>query len=184
MTVYDFSSRRPEIDPETFIAEGARVVGRVVLRAGASVWFNSVLRADLEDIVIGEETNIQDNCAVHVDTGLSTRLGSRVTVGHGAILHACTIEDECIIGMGAVILDGAVIRRGSIVGAGALIPPRKSYPEGSLLLGTPAAVVRKLTDEEIRHHADHARQYVAFWRAYRAGGIGSHRPKRPPSTSC
>ncbi|MBM3312678.1 MAG: gamma carbonic anhydrase family protein [Candidatus Aminicenantes bacterium] len=172
MTAYDFSSRRPEVDADTFIAEGARLVGHVVLRAGASVWYNSVLRADLEDIVVGENTNIQDNCAVHVDAGLPTRLGAHVTVGHGAILHACTVEDECIIGMGAVILDGAVIRRGSIVGAGALVPPRKSFPPGSLLLGSPAAVVRTLTDGEVRHHADHARQYVSFWRAYKAGGIG------------
>ena len=173
MTELDFSSRHPEIDPETFIAEGARIIGRVILKAGASVWYNSVLRADLADIIIGENTNIQDQCAVHVDRDAPTILGANVTVGHGAILHACTIEDDCIVGMGSIVLDGAVIRRGSIVGAGALVPPRKSYPEGSLLLGAPAAVVRRLSNDEVRHNADHARQYMSFWKAYRARGIGS-----------
>lgn len=183
MTEYDFSSRRPEVDPGAFVAEGARLIGRVILRSGASVWFNSVLRADLADIEIGPNTNIQDNCAVHIDMGLPTRLGAHVTVGHGAILHACTIEDECVIGMGAVILDGAIIRRGSIVGAGALVPPCKSYPEGSLLLGTPAAGARKLTEEEISRHVGHALEYVSFWRAYKDGGIGFFRPVAGPQPS-
>jgi carbonic anhydrase/acetyltransferase-like protein (isoleucine patch superfamily) len=173
MAEFDFSSRRPDIDPEAFVAEGARLIGRVILRAGASVWYNSILRADLEDVVIGENSNIQDNCVVHVDTNAPTVLGAGVTVGHGAVLHACTVEDEVIIGMGAIILDGAVIRRGSIVGAGSLVPPRKSFPEGSLLLGTPAAVVRKLSEDEVRHNAEHARLYRSFWKAYLAKGIGS-----------
>jgi carbonic anhydrase/acetyltransferase-like protein (isoleucine patch superfamily) len=170
--MYDFSARHPEIHPETFLAEGARLIGRVTLKAGASVWYNSVLRADVADIVIGENSNIQDNCTVHVDFDRPTVLGANVTVGHNAVLHACTIEDDCIIGMGAIVLDGAVIRRGSIVAAGALVPPRKSYPEGSLVLGTPAVVARKLSDEEIRHNAGHARSYVEFWKAYKAAGIG------------
>jgi carbonic anhydrase/acetyltransferase-like protein (isoleucine patch superfamily) len=203
--MYDFSRKRPEIHPDTFIAEGVRIVGRVVLHEGVSVWYNSVLRADVADIVVGRNSNIQDNCAVHVDFGLNTVLGENVTVGHGAILHACTIGDNCavhvdfglntvlgenvtvghgailhactigdncIIGMGAVILDGAVILRNSIVGAGSLVPPRKTYPEGSLILGSPGKVARKLTDEEIAHHPRHAAEYVAFWKAYIEKGIG------------
>ncbi|MDP2915459.1 MAG: gamma carbonic anhydrase family protein [Candidatus Aminicenantes bacterium] len=170
--MYDFSQQRPEIHPDTFIAEGVRIIGRVVLQAGVSVWYNSVLRADVADIVIGRNSNIQDNCAVHVDFGLATVLGENVTVGHGAILHACTIGDNCIIGMGAVILDGAVIPRNSIVGAGSLVPPRKTYPEGSLILGSPAKVVRALSADEIAHHPVHAADYVAFWKAYVEKGIG------------
>jgi carbonic anhydrase/acetyltransferase-like protein (isoleucine patch superfamily) len=167
----DFSDRLPDIDPDTFIATGARIIGRVSLRAGASVWYNSVLRADIADLVIGENSNIQDNCTVHVDFGLNTTLGAHVTVGHGVILHACTIEDECIIGMGAIILDGAVIKRGTIVGAGSVVPPRKTFPGGTLVLGSPARVARTLSDEEIGRFAEHARGYVEFWRAYKAAGI-------------
>ena len=175
---YDFSDKKPDLDSDTFVAEGARIIGAVTLKVGASVWYNSVLRADVADIVIGADSNIQDNCTVHVDFGRGTVLGDRVTVGHGAILHACTVEDDCIIGMGAIVLDGAVIRKGTIVAAGALVPPRKTYPPGSLVLGSPAVVARALSEDEIRHNADHARSYVEFWRAYRAKGIGEA-PVRP-----
>ena len=168
----DFSGRRPEIHPETFIADGVRLVGRVVLAEGASVWYNSVLRGDVADIVIGRVTNIQDSCTVHVDFGLNTVLGDFVTVGHGVTLHACTVGDNCIIGMGAIVLDGAVIPPNCIVGAGSLVPPRKTYPQGTLVLGSPARVARTLTEEEIRHLPEHAEGYREFWKAYRASGIG------------
>ncbi len=168
-----FKDRNPVLDPETFIAEGARLVGRVVLAAGASVWYNSVLRADIADIVVGENTNIQDNCVVHVDHDRKTVLGRAVTVGHGAILHACTVGDNCIVGMGAVLLDGCVISRDSIVGAGSLVPPGKTYPEGTLLLGSPAKVVRKLAPEEIAKIAESAAHYREFWEAYAKEGIRS-----------
>lgn len=169
---FDFSALQPAIDPETFLAEGARIIGAVTLQAGASVWYNSVLRADVAEIVVGRDTNIQDNCTVHVDFGRSTVLGDRVTVGHGVVLHACTIEDDCIIGMGAIVLDGAVIRKGTIVAAGALVPPRKTYPPGSLVLGAPATVARMLSEDEVGHNAEHARSYVRMWKAYRDKGIG------------
>lgn len=172
--MYDFSRKNPEIHPDTFIAEGVRMIGRVVLGQGVSVWFNSVLRADIADITVGRNSNIQDGCAVHVDFGLDTVLGENVIVGHGAILHACTIGDNCTIGMGAVVLDGAVIPRNCIVAAGSLVPPRKTYPEGSLILGSPAKVARMLTDEEIAHQPLHAADYVAFWKAYLEKGIGTH----------
>jgi carbonic anhydrase/acetyltransferase-like protein (isoleucine patch superfamily) len=172
MRAFDFSNRLPEIHPETFIAEGARLIGRVVLARGASIWYNCVLRADVADIVIGENSNIQDNSVVHVDFDRPTVLADHVTVGHGAILHACTIGPRCIIGMGAIVLDGAVIPPHSIVAAGALIPPRKTYPEGSLILGSPGVVARMLTAEEIGHLAAHALDYVAFGRAYLEKGIG------------
>ena len=132
-----FKERAPVLHPETFVAEGARLIGRVVLAAGASVWYNSVLRADIADIIVGENTNIQDNCVVHVDSGRNTVLGRGVTVGHGAILHACTVGDNCLVGMGAILLDGCVIPRDSIVGAGSLVPPGKTYPEGIAHPGLP-----------------------------------------------
>jgi len=176
----DFGSLKPAVDPDTFIAEGARLVGAVTLQAGVSVWYNCVLRADVAEIVVGRDSSLQDNCTVHVDFGRSTVLGDRVTVGHGAVLHACTIEDDSIIGMGAVVLDGAVIRKGTIIAAGALVPPRKTYPPGSLVLGSPAAVARTLSPEEVARNAEHARDYVRIWRAYRRGGIGSHGPVSPP----
>ena len=163
-TIVD-SGRGPEIHPDTFIAEGARLIGRVVLGAGASVWYNCVLRGDLAEIVIGENTNIQDNTVIHVDVNRPTILADHVTVGHAAVLHGCTIGPRCIIGMGAIVLDGAVIPPHSIVAAGSLVPPRKTYPEGSLILGSPATVARKLTGEEIGHLAAHALGYVTLWRA-------------------
>jgi len=172
MPDFDFSDRKPEIHPDTFVADGARLVGKVVLAAGASVWYNCVLRADIGDIVIGENSNIQDNSTIHVDFGLPTVIADHVTVGHGAILHACTIGANCIIGMGAIVLEKAVIPPNSIVGAGALIPPRKTYPEGSLILGSPGIVARKLTAEEIGHLPGHARDYVSLWRAIVGRGIG------------
>jgi carbonic anhydrase/acetyltransferase-like protein (isoleucine patch superfamily) len=177
--MYDFSEMKPEIHPETFIAEGARIVGRVILGRGASVWYNCVLRADIATITIGENTNIQDHSVVHVDFGLDTVLGSNVTVGHGAILHACRVGANTLIGMGATILDGAVIPENSIVGAGSLVPPKKTYPPGTLILGSPAKVARTLTDEEIRHLAEHAALYVSFWKAYAARGIGGSGPLPP-----
>jgi len=172
MSEFDFSNRLPEIHPETFIAEGARLIGRVILAKGVNIWYNCVLRADIADIVIGENSNIQDNSVIHVDFDRPTILADHVTIGHGAILHACTIGSRCIIGMGAIILDGAVIPPDSIVAAGALIPPRKTYPQGSLILGSPGVVARKLSAEEIGHLAAHALDYVAFGRAYREKGIG------------
>jgi carbonic anhydrase/acetyltransferase-like protein (isoleucine patch superfamily) len=177
--MYDFSGQKPDIHPDTFIAEGARLVGRVVLARGVSVWYNSVLRADVASIVIGENTNIQDQCAIHVDFNLDTVLGANVTVGHGAILHACRVGDNCLIGMGATVLDGAVVPPNSVVAAGALVPPRKTYPEGALILGSPAKVARMLSEAEIEDIAKHAGLYVTFWRSYLAHGIGSFDPHPP-----
>lgn len=171
----DFSRRIPEIHPGAFVAEGARLIGRVVLEEETSVWYNAVLRADLADIIIGAGSNVQDNCSFHVEDGGPTILGRNITVGHGAVLHACRVGDNGIIGMGAIVLDGAVIGPNSIVGAGSLVPPGKSYAEGMLILGSPAKAVRKLSEEEIRHIAEGARRYREFAEAYKRGGAGSFR---------
>lgn len=171
----DFSRRIPEIHSSAFVAEGARLIGRVVLGEKASVWYNAVLRADLADIVIGPGSNVQDNCSFHVEDDGPTILGRSVTVGHGAVLHACRIGDNCIIGMGAIVLDGASIAQNSIVGAGSLVPPGKTFAEGTLILGSPAKAARKLTEAEIRQIAEGARRYREFAQTYKRGGAVSFR---------
>lgn len=171
----DFSQQRLNLHPRSFVADGARLVGAVTLDEGASVWYNSVLRGDLAGIVIGRESNIQDNCTVHVEHDKPTLIGARVTVGHGVILHACTVEDGCLIGMGSILLDGVLIKKNSLVGAGSLVPPGKTYPEGSLILGSPARVARKLTEAEIEDIAESARHYRGFWEAYVQKGIALYK---------
>ncbi len=138
----------PETENAAFIAWNAHVSGKTILGKGASVWYGSTLRGDLEQIEIGDETNIQDNSVCHTSNSFPLVVGKAVTVGHGAILHGCKIGDNCLIGMGAIILDGAVIEKNSIVAAGTLIPPGKKYPPGSLIMGNPGRVVRGTTPED------------------------------------
>jgi gamma-carbonic anhydrase len=153
---------QPQIDPTAYVAAQAVVIGDVRLAARSSVWPTAVLRGDINFIDIGEGSNIQDGSIVHLADDLPVIVGKLVTVGHRAILHACTVEDECLIGMGATILDGAIIGRGSIIGAHALVTKGTRIPPGSLVMGMPAKVVRPLRPEEIadiRHWADH---YIAL----------------------
>jgi carbonic anhydrase/acetyltransferase-like protein (isoleucine patch superfamily) len=157
----------PEVDPEAFIAPGATVVGRVSLAREASVWYGSVLRGDVEPIAVGEATNIQDLTVVHVDPGLPTRIGPRVGIGHRCIIHGCTIEEECLIGMGSIVLSGAVIERGSVVAAGALVTEGMRVPAGTLAMGVPAKIVREV-DEKLRRRIERTwRDYVELSRAHR-----------------
>ena len=149
---------KPRIDPTAYVAPQAVVIGDVRLAARVSVWPMAVLRGDINFIEIGEGSNIQDGAIVHLAEDLPVRVGRLVTVGHRAILHACVVEDECLIGMGATILDGAVVGRGSIVGAHALVTKEMEIPPGSLVMGTPGKVVRPLRPDEIagiRVWADH-----------------------------
>ncbi|WP_243149855.1 gamma carbonic anhydrase family protein [Thermaerobacter sp. PB12/4term] len=148
MSLYRLGDRVPHVAPTAYVAPGARVIGRVVLDEHSSVWFGAILRADLDLIHVGAGSNVQDNAVLHVNAGEPCRIGRDVTIGHGAIVHGCTVEDECLIGMGAVVLSRARIGRGSLVGAGALVPEGKVIPPGSLVLGVPARVVRSLTPEE------------------------------------
>ncbi|HKK22233.1 MAG TPA: gamma carbonic anhydrase family protein [Pseudohaliea sp.] len=141
-----------------YIAPNAAVIGRVILRAGASVWFSCVLRGDVEAIEIGEGSNIQDGTVIHADPGFPVRVGANVTVGHNAMLHGCTIGDGSLIGIGAVVLNGARIGRGCLVGAGALVTEGTEIPDGSLVLGSPARVKKTLSPEQqqaLAHNADH-----------------------------
>lgn len=159
--IYAFNGITPEYDDTNFIAPSADVMGDVKLGPRTSVWFNVSIRGDIHKIRIGEESNIQDNAVVHITekTG-PVSIGNRVTVGHGAIIHACTIEDNVLIGMGAIILDNAVIGSGSIVGAGALVTSRTIVPPGSMVLGSPAKVVRPLREEEIAGIGKYADNYI------------------------
>ncbi|MFW6129337.1 MAG: gamma carbonic anhydrase family protein [Candidatus Aminicenantaceae bacterium] len=168
---HDFSKRLYEIHKETFIAPSASIIGKVIIKKGASIWYNSVLRGDIEDIIIGEDSNIQDNCVVHVESDLKTIVGKGVTVGHNVVLHACSVGDHCLIGMGSILMDGSVIGKNSLVAAGSLVPPGKKYPEGSFILGTPAVVNRQLTEKEIERIKEGAIRYRKYWEAYVKNGI-------------
>ena len=136
--------KRPFVDPTAWVAPGALLMGDVTLGRESSVWYNAVIRGDMAPIVIGERSNLQDGTIVHVDEGLPCSVGNRVGVGHRAILHGCTIEDDCLIGMGSILLNGAVIGRGSVVAAGAVVTEGFLVPPGSLAVGMPARVVRQI----------------------------------------
>ncbi len=157
----------PTIHPSAFVAPGATIIGHVTLAEESSVWFQTVLRGDINRIVIGPRSNVQDGAVVHLADDLGTFVGELVTVGHKAILHACTIADEVLVGMGAIVLDGAEIGARSIIGAGALVTGGKKIPPGSLVLGSPAKVVRTLSPEEQAGIRVWAEKYVALSRAYR-----------------
>src|ERR1035438_2758447 len=143
-----FLRRRPTLGKNVFIAKTATVIGDVTLGAHSSVWYGAVLRGDINRIVVGHHSNVQDNAVLHLADKLACVLGNWVTVGHGAIVHACTVRDEVLVGMGAVFFDGAVIGKQSISGAKALVTQETKIPPGSLVLGAPAKVVRKLSPEE------------------------------------
>ena len=143
-----FLRRQPRLGKGAFIARTAVVIGDVTLGAYSSVWYSAVLRGDINRIVVGHHSNVQDNAVLHLADDFACVLGNWVTVGHGAIVHACRVGDECLVGMGAVILDGAVIGKQSIIGAKALVTQGTKIPPGSLVLGAPAKVVRKLTKQE------------------------------------
>jgi carbonic anhydrase/acetyltransferase-like protein (isoleucine patch superfamily) len=159
--------RKPEIDPEAFTAPTSVVIGQVTMAAGSSAWYHAVLRADGGPIVIGADSNIQDNCTVHVDPGFPVSVGERVSVGHNAVLHGCTVEEDVLIGMGATILNGASIGAGSLVAAQSLVPQGMRVPPGSLVAGVPAKVKRELTDEEREHIKLNAAAYLGLARAHR-----------------
>src|SRR3954468_14970375 len=167
MPLYRLGEFAPQLAAGAWVAPSADLVGDVRLGARASVWFGAVLRGDNTPLILGDDTNFQDAAIGHSDPGIPLTIGARVTVGHQAILHGCTIADDCLIGMGARILNGAVIERECLVGAGALITEGKKFERGSLIVGSPARVVRKLTDPERQalrvsaaHYAEKATRYA------------------------
>jgi carbonic anhydrase/acetyltransferase-like protein (isoleucine patch superfamily) len=154
------------VSPEAWIAANATLTGHVEVAAQASIWFGSVLRGDVEPIRIGQGTNIQDLCCLHADPGFPCTVGRHVTVGHRAILHGATIEDESLIGMGAIVLNGAHIGSHCLIGAGCLIPNKKVIPPRSLVMGVPGRIVREVTDDEVAKILRSAQRYIAASQAY------------------
>lgn len=167
--IISYKHYKPEIDGSAFIAENSTVIGRCFIGQGCSIWFNAVLRADVNEIRIGRGTNIQDGCVVHCDKDYGTSIKENVTVGHNSIIHGCSIGSNCIIGMGSTILDGAVIGDNVIVGANSLITSGKTIPSGVLVLGSPAKIVRELTPEEIEGIRHSVKGYVTLSEEYKKG---------------
>ena len=169
MALYELDGVAPEVDPSAWVADSAQVMGRVSLAEDVSVWFGTVIRGDTESITIGRGSNIQDGTVMHADIGMPIVLGEHVTVGHKVMLHGCTIGDETLIGIGAVVLNGAKIGRNCLVGAGALVTEGKEFPDGSMILGSPAKAVRTLTPEQMQGLRLSARHYVQNARRFQAG---------------
>ncbi|MGB0660171.1 MAG: gamma carbonic anhydrase family protein [Mangrovicoccus sp.] len=171
MTLYAFEGRQPQL-PETgdyWIAEDANVIGSVVVKDGASIWFGCTLRGDNEPITIGEGSNVQENCVMHTDMGYPLSIGKNCTIGHKAMLHGCVIGDQSLIGMGATILNGAKIGNNCLIGAGALITEGKEIPDGSLVMGSPGKVVRQLNEAQIDGLLKSALGYQDKMRRFRHG---------------
>jgi carbonic anhydrase/acetyltransferase-like protein (isoleucine patch superfamily) len=160
MAIYRLGDHTPQLAPSAFVADGATVIGRVELAEGASVWYGSVLRGDNDWIRIGRNSNVQDASVLHTDHGIPLQLGENVSVGHQCMLHGCTIGDGSLIGIQSVILNRARIGRHSIVGAGALVTEGKEFPDGAMILGSPAKVVRMLRDDEVARLAGIAAHYI------------------------
>jgi carbonic anhydrase/acetyltransferase-like protein (isoleucine patch superfamily) len=165
--LFPFENFHPDVPESVFVAPTAVIIGRTHIGEGSSIWFHTVVRADINRIDIGMNTNIQDGCLLHVTNKHGLFVGDRVTVGHGAILHGCRVEADCLISMGAVVLDGAVVGAGSIIAAGAVVAPGSQIPAGSLAMGVPAKVVRQVTDDD-RHKIDRGWQnYLHYSGIYR-----------------
>lgn len=165
--VKEFYGKYPNINETAYISESVDIIGDVLIKDNVNIWFGARLRADMNKIVIGENTNIQENSVIHIDVDYETIIGRNVTIGHGAIIHGCNIADNVLVGMGSIILNGARIGKNTIIGAGSLITQGKSFEEGVLVLGNPAKVIRKLTDEEIDRIQKSADNYVALSKKYK-----------------
>ncbi|MEP7298177.1 MAG: gamma carbonic anhydrase family protein [Burkholderiales bacterium] len=166
MAVYQLDKLTPHVHDTAYVADSAEVIGNVQLAEGASVWFGAILRGDNDLMTIGRNSNVQDGSMLHSDPGFPLTLGENVTIGHQVMLHGCTIGDGSLIGIKAVVLNGAKIGKNCLVGAGALVTEGKEFPDGSMILGSPAKVVRELTPEQIaglsyaaHHYAENAKRY-------------------------
>lgn len=162
-----FKDKKPRVYKNSFIADSAVVIGDVVIGDFSSVWFNAVIRGDMEEIKIGGRTNIQDCAVVHSDPGVKVEIGDGVTIGHGSVIHGCKIESNVIIGMNATVLNGAEIGKNSIVGANALIPPNKKFPPNSIIMGVPGASKKEAAQSDIQMIKNSAEEYVKLADEYR-----------------
>ena len=171
MTLYSLDGKRPSVpqDDEYWVAPEAQVIGNVTLGRDVGIWFNAVLRGDNDPIEIGEGTNVQDGVIVHTDTGFPVTIGAGCTIGHRAIIHGCTIGENTLVGMGAIILNGAKIGMNCLVGAGALVTEGKIFPDNSLIVGSPAKIVRSLDDAAVERLRTSAAHYAANAKRFKAG---------------
>jgi carbonic anhydrase/acetyltransferase-like protein (isoleucine patch superfamily) len=170
--IASFSGSTPAVDDGAWVADNATVLGDVEIAGGAGIWFGAVVRADVESIRIGRDTNVQDNCVLHADPGTPLSVGDRVSIGHAAVLHGCTIDSDVLVGMGAIVMNNARIGSGSLVAAGALVLEGTVIPSGSLVAGVPGKVRRPLTDEELEHVRANARHYADLARRQGAATPG------------
>ena len=166
MPIYSLGLHATQIDPHSWIAPNATLIGQVQLARNASIWWNATLRGDKDLISIGENSNIQDGSVLHTDPGMPLTVGRNVTVGHLVMLHGCTVGDGSLIGIGAILLNRSVIGKNCLVGANTLIPEGKVFPERSLIIGSPGKVVRELSDEEVARLPGSAERYVQNWQRY------------------
>ncbi|SLN40126.1 2,3,4,5-tetrahydropyridine-2,6-dicarboxylate N-acetyltransferase [Falsiruegeria litorea R37] len=167
MTIYALGDNAPEIHEDTWVAPDANLIGKVVLEAGSSVWFGCTIRADHEEIRVGEGSNVQENCVMHIDAGYPLTIGKNCTIGHKVMLHGCTIGDNTLIGMGATILNGAKIGKNCLIGAGALITENKEIPDNSLVMGAPGKVVREIDETNAQRITLSALHYQENMRRFR-----------------
>ncbi|MBO6480691.1 MAG: gamma carbonic anhydrase family protein [Pelagibacteraceae bacterium] len=165
--IYDLEKNVPEISSDSWVAPNAIIIGKVKLEKNSSIWFNAVLRGDIEKIVIGENSNIQDGSVLHTDPGCPLTVGKGVTVGHMVMLHGCEISDDALIGIGSTILNKAKIGKNCIIGANTLVTENKVIPDNSLVLGSPGKVIRKVTDDEIKVICENAKHYVENSKRYK-----------------
>jgi carbonic anhydrase/acetyltransferase-like protein (isoleucine patch superfamily) len=169
MAIYSLDGKAPVVADTAWVADSAQVIGTVELGSNASVWFGTVIRGDTETIRIGDGTNIQDGSVLHADVGKPLTVGKNVTVGHQVMLHGCTIGDESLIGIGAVVLNGAKIGKNCLVGAGSLVTEGKEFPDGSMIMGSPAKVVRELTPVQMEGLRTSAKNYIENSRRFKSG---------------
>lgn len=169
MAIYELDGLVPQVPASAWVADNAQVIGAVSLGEDASVWFGTTVRGDTSTIAIGAGSNIQDGSVLHADEGLPLTIGAHVTVGHQVMLHGCTIGDESLIGIGAIVLNGAKIGKNCLVGAGSLVTEGKEFPDGSMIIGSPARVVKGLSPEQIEGLRQSAKHYIANARRYRQG---------------
>src|SRR5210317_257695 len=163
---YDLKDKKPKSSGENWVAPNATIIGDVTLEKNTSVWFNAVLRGDIENIFVGEGSNVQDGSVLHTDPGCPLKIGKNVSIGHMVMLHGCTIKDDTLIGIGAIILNKAVIGKNCIIGANSLIAENKKIPDGSLVIGSPGKIIRQLKEEEIKAVKENAEHYVKNWKNF------------------
>jgi carbonic anhydrase/acetyltransferase-like protein (isoleucine patch superfamily) len=181
MTYSNYFDYKPYVGERVFVADGAKVIGRSNLGDHVSIWFNSVVRADVNFIKIGNNTNIQDLCMLHVTEKNSLTIGENTSLGHSVVLHGCKIGNGCLIGMGAIVLDGAEIGDHCLVAAGALVSPNKKFPPGSMIKGRPAVVERSLTPEEMEQVSNHYKAYLVYKEQYlKMSSDGTNKTKSSP----